>query len=213
MDIWCISGVEMVTRYEKSCRILTDIHGNTTDVTIRSHTDTFRKSYIATAAEWQAAGVTPARMRSLIRRGYLVQVRRGVYATRGAIASAKSDPRRDHALQVAAVRVWVGRDVVGSHHSAALVHGFDLLKRPPAEAVTVTRRPPRRRRNRDTTRVLFHTAELPETHVTREHGTTVTTAARTVIDLARTSPFIEAVVAADSALHLRKTTKEELLAV
>jgi predicted transcriptional regulator of viral defense system len=124
MDIWCISGVEMVTRYEKSCRILTDIHGNTTDVTVRSRTDTFRKACIATAAEWQAAGVTPAQMRSLIRRGYLVQVRRGVYATRGAIASAKSDPRRDHALRVAAVRVWVGRDAVGSHHSAALVHGF-----------------------------------------------------------------------------------------
>lgn len=77
----------------------------------------------------------------------------------------------------------------------------------------MTRRPPRRRRNRDTTKVLFHTAELPETHVTREHGTTVTTASRTVIDLARTSPFIEAVVAADSALRIRKTTKEELLAV
>jgi very-short-patch-repair endonuclease len=152
-------------------------------------------------------------MRTLIRHGYLVQVRRGVYATRGAIASAKNDPCRAHALQVAAVRVWLGRDVVGSHHSAALVHGFDLLKRPPDGAVTVTRQPPRTRRNRDTTRVLFHIAELPETHVTREHGTSVTTAARTVIDLARTSSFIEAVVAADSALRMRKTTKEELLAV
>jgi hypothetical protein len=49
--------------------------------------------------------------------------------------------------------------------------------------------------------------------VTREYGTTITTAARTVIDLARTSSFIEAVVAADSALRSGKTTREELLSV
>jgi hypothetical protein len=58
--------------------------------------------------------------------------------------------------------------------------------------------------------ISFHNAALPDSHLTRSYGTTVTTAARTVIDLARALPFIEAVVVADSALRMRKTTKEEL---
>ncbi len=182
-------------------------------MTLRSQTDTFRKAYIASYAQWRAAGVTPARMRSLIRLGYVVQVRRGVYATRGAASAARRDPQRGHALQVSAVRIAVGRDVVGSYHSAALIHGLDLFGRLPDGIVTVTCRPPRRTRNRQAAGVRFHSAELPEGHVTKQFGTTVTTAARTVVDLARTSPFIEGVVAADSALRMRKTTREELRSV
>ncbi len=180
---------------------------------LRSQPAAIRKAYIATSAQWRAVGVSPSLLRSLIRLGYLVQVRRGVYATRRAIVLTSSDPSRAHALEVAAVRVSMGRDVVGSHHSAALIHGLDLLKRPPAGTVTLTCPPPRRSRNRKAAGIIFHTAELPAAHVTRAYGTMITTAARTVIDLARTSPFIEAVVAADSALRTRKTTKDELRSV
>lgn len=45
------------------------------------------------------------------------------------------------------------------------------------------------------------------------HGIKVTTAARTVVDLARTSSFKEGVVVADSALRKKKTTLSELNAV
>jgi Protein of unknown function (DUF559) len=79
--------------------------------------------------------------------------------------------------------------------------------------VTVTCPPPRRSRSRQTAGILFRNADLPSDHVTREYGIPVTSAARTVVDLARTVPFIEAVVVADSALRARKTTKEELLRV
>jgi Transcriptional regulator, AbiEi antitoxin len=175
--------------------------------------DALRRPYVATAAQWHAAGISSAQLRSFVRLGYLVQVRRGVYATRQAAALAKSDERRAHALQVAAVRASIGHDLVGSHHSAALIHGFELLKRPSAGTVTMTRRPPKRSRSRKAAGVLIHNAELPSGHVTRQYGTEVTTAARAVIDLARTLPFIEAVVAADSALPRRKTTKEELRSV
>jgi Protein of unknown function (DUF559) len=157
--------------------------------------------------------VTPARLRSLVRRGYLVPVRHGAFATRSAAAAAENDPCRAHALQVAAVRASVGRDAVGSHHSAALIHGFDLLKPPSPELVTLTCRPRMRRRSRRTAGVLFRIAELPDHHATRACGTEVTTPARTVIDLARTLPFIEAVVVADSALRAGKTTKEELASI
>jgi very-short-patch-repair endonuclease len=54
-------------------------------MTLRSQSNTFRKAYVASSAQWHAAGVTTARMRSLIRHGHLVPVRRGVYATRRAI--------------------------------------------------------------------------------------------------------------------------------
>jgi hypothetical protein len=53
-------------------------------------------------------------------------------------------------------------------------------------------------------------ADLPEEHVTRLYGLPVTTAGRTVVDIARTTPFMEGVVVADSALHERHTSKTDL---
>jgi hypothetical protein len=50
-------------------------------------------------------------------------------------------------------------------------------------------------------------------HVTKLFGVRVTTVPRTIVDLARTSPFKAAVVAADSALRADKTTKAELMGV
>ncbi len=157
--------------------------------------------------------MTTAQLRTLVRSGDLVQVRYGAYATRRAAAAAANNPRYAHALQVAAVRACVGRDVVGSHHSAALIHGFELLKQPSAEVVTLTCPRPRPRRTRATAGILFHRAELPDQHVAKAFGTRVTTPARTVIDLARAAPFMDAVVAADSALRAGATTKEELARV
>jgi hypothetical protein len=56
-------------------------------------------------------------------------------------------------------------------------------------------------------------ADLPARHVTRQHGVRITTVARTVVDLARTSSFRDGVVVADSALHAGKATKADLTAV
>jgi hypothetical protein len=49
--------------------------------------------------------------------------------------------------------------------------------------------------------------------VTVRSGVRVTSVARTVVDFARTSPFKDAVVVADSALRTGQTSKDELLAV
>jgi len=54
---------------------------------------------------------------------------------------------------------------------------------------------------------------LPAAHRTVIGGIPVTTAARTVADLARTTPFRSGVVVADSALRRRMTTKAELSGV
>jgi hypothetical protein len=170
-----------------------------------------RKSRVWTTAEWRASGLSVGQMRTLVRSGDLVRVRNGVYATRTAITSAQDDQRRGHILQVAAVIAAVGRETVVSHHSAAVLHRIDLLYQ--QQVVTLTR-PPARRRNRPTSEgIFFHAAELPPEHVAKLFGMRVTTAARTVVDLARTSPFMAAVVAADSALRSDKTTKAELTRV
>jgi hypothetical protein len=174
--------------------------------------DAVRKGKVATVAGWRDAGITERRLKTLVSSGSLVRVRRGVYATRASIDYAAVNARRGHALQVTAVERAVGRDAVASHHSAALVHGIDLLNQT-AGTVTLTRRPAKGTSPRRSDRIVFHAAELPADHVTSRYGLLVTTAARTVIDLARTTPFREAVVAADSALQAELTTKGELLTV
>ena len=165
-----------------------------------------RKKTVGTASEWRAAGITPAQLRSLTRAGDLVRVRHGVYATRPAVESAAADPRQDHALRVAAARACIGRNGVASHQSAALLHGIDLLRSPADNTVWLTR-PPGQYRNRCPIGVHLYSARLPAQHVRILYGLPVTTATRTVIDLARSLAFMEGVVAVDSALRLGKTTE------
>lgn len=156
--------------------------------------------------------MTPGQMRSLVRSGELVRLRYGVYATKRAVVSAEGDPRRGHALRAAAVIAAVGRDTVASHHSAAAIHGIDLLNHP-GPTVTLTCPPSRRSSRLRSAGVLLQAAELPADHVTSRFGIGVTTAPRTVVDLARTSSFMAAVVAADSALRAGLTTAAELAAM
>jgi hypothetical protein len=140
-----------------------------------------------------------------MRAGDLVRVGHGVYATRGAIETAGADARAGHALRVAAARVSVGRRAVASHQSAALLHGIDLLRHPADSAVWLTR-PPGQNHTQRPDGVHLYCAQLPERHVTTLYGVRVTTATRTVIDLARSLTFMEGVVAMDCALRLGKTT-------
>lgn len=162
-----------------------------------------------TAERLRARGISRQLIRALIRSGDLVQMRRGAYATKSAVEWAGTDVTRCHVLRVQATVVSVGKRAVASHQSAAILHHLDLLKSPPANVVTLTLPPDKpwnRARHAD---VVFHAAELTEENITKLHNVRVTTAARTVIDLARTLPFTDAVVVADSALQKEKTTNAE----
>jgi Protein of unknown function (DUF559) len=140
-------------------------------------------------------------------------MRRGVYATRTAVDWAGDDQARTHALRILAIRATVGQAAVASFHSAALLHHLDLLTPPARGTVTLTL-PPARTWNRPASDgVVFHSADLPPEHLTTLYTLPVTTAARTVIDLARTLPFRDAVVVADSALRAERATRPELLQV
>ena len=59
----------------------------------------------------------------------------------------------------------------------------------------------------------LHISALPPEHVTEREGIRLTSVARTVVDLARTSSFRSGVVVADSALRSKQTSKAELHAV
>ena len=171
---------------------------------------TLSKNTVATAHGWQKAGVSPKKLRTLARSGDLVRMRQGVYATRSAVEWVGDDPVRAHVLHVMAVRTWAGRDAVASYHSAAVLHRLNVLKPLPDGTVTVTLPSVRRWNRSPSAGAVFHAADLPPEHLTTLYNLPVTTAGRTVIDLARTLPFMDAVVVADSALHAEKATKPEL---
>ena len=100
---------------------------------------------------------------------------------------------------------------MASHHTAAQIHGLDLLDRPSA-LVAITRSPGVGSRS-GKPGAQVHCAELPATHVGWRLAVPTTTVARTVIDLARGWSFRAGVVTADSALRRNLTSKDELRAV
>ena len=171
------------------------------------------------ARQWRARGISPPRLRSLIRSGELVRMRQGVYATKRAADWAGADPVRAHALKVLATMATAGGaaaaggNAVASYHSAALLHRLSLLTSPPADTVTLTLPSAKKWNRAQPGDVVFHASDLPKEHVTRLYNVPVTTVARTVADLARTLPFMDAVVVADSALNQEKTSKPEILQV
>lgn len=140
-------------------------------------------------------------------------LRRGVYARADALASAADDPARMHAFRVAAALLPARALASASHESAAVLHGLDLLERPPESLVTLTRPPHVRGSRASGNDLKVHAAALSPGHVTKHYGLPVTSVARTVVDLARTLPFKHGVVVADSALHARKATHEDLARV
>lgn len=170
-----------------------------------------RLAGVMTTANLLGQGLSEGRIRSLVRQGVLSPVGHGVYV-RAELAArvAGSTNVVQHALQVASVLAVGAPGAVGSHQSAAMIHSLDLLVRQ-APGVVVTRPPGTSTKRRAGVRV--HVAALPTSHVTRRGGVAVTTVPRTVVDLARTSPFRAGVVVADSALRRKLTTKADLAAV
>lgn len=167
---------------------------------------------VGSTAGWHAAGVSRTGLESLVAAGKLAKVRRGAYATQAILDQAAVEPGLAYAIAAAAVQV-TGKhdDSVASHETAALMHGMDLLGDPPGTSpglrVSLLVPPGTRTGRHKAADVSVHVAEVPARH--REElffGVPVTTAARTTVDIARTSTFMQGVVAADSALRVRCAT-------
>src|ERR1700677_3205154 len=178
-------------------------------MTQSDHPDPLHRSMVASRDHWLAMGVSAHQLRTLVASGDLTRLRNGSYATRRDIAWAEDNPRRAHVLLVYAAIDRFGRQATTSHESAAIMHGIDLFRHP-GDTVSLTL-PPGSRSGRKPG-VIVRTATLPPGHVTTMHRRLpVTSPARTVADLARTLPLMEAVVVADSALHADLASKPEVL--
>jgi len=175
------------------------------NVKVKNLSSTCRLAGIRTTAELLAEGKSASQIETLARQGALIQVRRGVYARADLAAQLVARSGGDHLLQTAAALAVSGL-AVASHQSAAHIHGIAVLGK--WRRVTLTRPPGRSKSAQSGTRL--HCAQLPTEHVTVCHGMCVTTAARTVVDLARTVEFRAGVVTADSALHQGLVTMAEL---
>ena len=159
---------------------------------------------VRTAAALRAEGWSSGEVAVQLRRAELSRVRRGAYVE----GSLPGDPVARHRQLVAATLPLLAGDAVVSHASAAVLHSLPLLKEPPTR-VEVTR--PGARGGRDRGGVHAVAAPLDPHEVALVDGLPVTSLARTVVDLARSRPFVEAVVTGDAALA-RGVSRDDLQA-
>lgn len=95
---------------------------------------------------------------------------------------------------------------VGSHRTAAVLHGLPVLW--PGSAVELTSEKADKRRRPD---LILRRAPVPADHMLcTNDGIRITSVGRTVVDCARTQSFRHALVVADAALHLGTVTSAEL---
>lgn len=150
-----------------------------------------------------AAGIAEHELRRMLRAGHLVPVGRGAYLT-----DAPDGPDRAGLLHLARLGAAdLAPDAVVSHVSAALLHGLPVWNVPLARLHTTR---PRRTGGRRGTVAHVHAASLAVDEVVVVGALPVTTVARTLLDLARTLPFAEAVAILDAALHRHLVTRDEL---
>ncbi len=176
--------------------------------------DTGRLAGIMTHAELASAGLTKSKIENLVGRGTLTRAGRGLYARADQVRRLTTTDQGKAALRVATAAAIIGPESVGSHADAAAIHGIALLTQPDPELTSISR-PLDAPRTRTSERpfIKVRISDIPSKHRTVRYGIPLTTVARTVVDIARTTSLREGVVVADSALHGKQTTKKELYAV
>lgn len=157
-------------------------------------------------ADAAAAGLTRARIRTLLASGAWIVLRRGVFCD--ATVAAHADPMW---LAAAAALAVMAAGTVVSHETAACLHDLPTAITP--DGVWLTRRPTSQHGSHRHPGIVERAAAVPPEHRTTLHGLPVTTVARTVVDLARHRSFNDGVVLTDTVLHHDRTTTRELIAV
>jgi hypothetical protein len=110
-------------------------------------------------------------------------------------------------VAVRAASASVSPDACVSHVSAAVAHSLPVWSIPLAR-VHITRN--RSSGGRTRRQSVVHTGRIASDEQIEVNGLHVTSAARTVVDLARTVPFEQAIVVGDAALRMGTTTRDEL---
>jgi len=140
-------------------------------------------------------GIGPKRIRKLVAEGSLQRIQRGAYIyTRDAQALT---PEERLTVRCIAAQM-MGLQGIFSHTSAAALWGLDVLSVPQMISVYSCSHS-----TSDKGRITRHYSATGPEEVTRLPGTSimVTTVARTLQDCARSMPFREAVVLADSIMR------------
>jgi hypothetical protein len=164
-----------------------------------------RRLGIFTTEDLTLRGVTEREVRTAIRTGAWVRLRPGVFVSADDMAEVQRSGRRPGLDALAVTTVLERPSAVLSGPTAAWVWG---LPRPKTAAEVVHLTDPQRwRRGRGW---LMARAALPDDEVTVRGAYGVTTAARTLVDVARAWPEVHAVSAFDAALLRGLTTEEEI---
>jgi len=160
---------------------------------------------IFTTATLTDHGVEESEVRAAVRTGAWVRLRTGIFVTAADLAEVERTGRRPGLDALAVTTALTRPSAVLSGATAAWVWG---LPRPRTSAATVHLTDPHRwRRGRGW---LMTRAALPDDEVTVRGAYRLTTAARTVVDVARSWPEVHAVAAIDAALLRGLTTRDEL---
>jgi len=166
-----------------------------------------RMSPITSSRQLAAEGLGPNDLTRMVRSGELVRLRRGAYVDPG---DGTLDPRAAHLRLLEATLPHCDPAAVISHTSAAVVHRLPVWDEHLAR-IHVTRNREGGGRTRRLTQV--HGGVLADAEVTDVGGLRVTTTARTVVDVARSLPLVQAVAAGDAALsRVSRTEIEQILA-
>lgn len=152
-----------------------------------------------------ARGLNADDIRRRIARGDWRVVRRGIYSRTSSVAYL--GPTDSHRLLVRATLLQLSGGHVASHLSAACLHGLDLLRQP-GDVVHVTNPATHSGHRRRTLRTFC--AALDPDEITTVDGVSVTTVARTIIDVARLAGFDQGVVAANHALRRGLVDRDQL---
>lgn len=127
--------------------------------------------------------------------GELTRVARGAYVPAQAHTALSSSER--YLLRVRAVAQTRKFRPVLSHWSAAAIHGLPILGQWPAKVHVIVGRTGG---GRSRYGVVKHSMALDESDIVEIAGLSVTSVARTVLDLAAVLPFMDAVMIADRSL-------------
>lgn len=144
-----------------------------------------------------ALGRSDADLGRLTRSGDLQRIRRGAY---GPAATEEWSVEDRHRQLIAATLPQLRREGVLSHGSAAVIHGLPVWSGAVAQVHLTRTRTGQVGGGRTRRHVALHAGCLDVGSTADVDGHCVTSLARTVIDLARTRPFEQAVAAADKAL-------------
>ncbi|WP_341254738.1 hypothetical protein [uncultured Dietzia sp.] len=162
---------------------------------------------VMSAAELLARGYSRRAREHAERTGQLYRVRHGVYALASDVPTGPDQAEAILEMRSRAAAGSISPGTAMSHTSALVLHGLPVHGMDTRRVTTTRHRPGSGSRRRKSS--ICHNLDLADV-VTEVDGIPVTTPARTIVDVARSSPFTGAVCAADEALRRKLCSPGDL---